>query len=109
MDNQTPQPRTDLKARLLQLLQAGARGAVLASLTLATQGNAEAARSDEKPSASLEERVEKLRQQKDSSNQPAARPVESGDLLAWGNWGNWHNWRNGWHNGWHNWHNWHNW
>ncbi len=109
MENNTSEPRVDLKAKLLQMLQAGVRGAVLASLTLATQGSAEAARSVEKQQPSLQERIQNLRPPAGSSGEPGARPVESSDLLVWGNWGNWHNWRNGWHNGWHNWHNWHNW
>lgn len=109
MESHTSEARTALKERLLHLLQAGARGAVLASLTLATPSNSEAARSPERQQPSLEDRVQNLREPAGSDGSPIVRPEGSSELLAWGNWHNWHNWRNGWHNGWHNWHNWHNW
>jgi hypothetical protein len=98
-----PQSPSPLKAKLTQLLKAGAAGVVVATTTAAVP-EASAATAPA-PTLSLKDRVEAVRQSQPglSAQLPGGEQAE----VPTG-WGNWHN--GGWHNGgWGNWHNWHNW
>ncbi len=103
MEQNRPEPRGQLKEKLLRLLRDGVAGSVvLASTTLSLAETASAATSaDARPS--LAQRVANVRSQAAAQ----AAPVQADDGQGQLAWGNWHNWRNG--GPWGNWHNWGSW